>query len=392
MKRIAVIGLGYGDEGKGITVDWLCSKYPNSIVCRNDGGHQVGHTVKFGDIIHEFHHFGSGTLRGIPTYWYSRCTVSPVHFRLEWMELERKGIKPSIYIENTCPVTTPYDIAWNRASETQNRHGSVGVGYAATKKRNEFVSLIFMDLKYPWVLRTKLSMIKNYYLSLLEEKSVSFDLAYHFELKKLEGDSLTDDNFMDDCRFMDQNAISLSGEIECPSAVIHEGNQGILLDQYAGFYPHVTYGRTTLQNLVKEIYPTEILEIFYITRIYATKHGHGPLKNEGIPVNLINTEHEVNHDNEWQGNFRIAPLDLDMIRYAIEYNDDICFNIPIKTNIVVTCIDQVKNPQIMVNGELKPFSFDYLTPLVTGNIYYNDSPESKTFVRYDRKSTEVQAN
>ncbi len=60
----AVIGLGFGDEGKGITTDYLCSRANNPLVIRFSGGQQAGHTVvnKFGK--HTFSNFGSGTLRG----------------------------------------------------------------------------------------------------------------------------------------------------------------------------------------------------------------------------------------------------------------------------------------------------------------------------------------
>ena len=74
MKNFVIIGLGFGDEGKGLITDYFCSKLKNPLVIRFSGGHQVGHTVIYNDIRHMFSNFGSGTLRNIPTYWSKFCT------------------------------------------------------------------------------------------------------------------------------------------------------------------------------------------------------------------------------------------------------------------------------------------------------------------------------
>ena len=66
-----ILGALYGDEGKGKTVEYVCKtkEIGNRIVARTGGGHQVGHTCVKDGAYHEFHHFGSGTLIGTPTYW-----------------------------------------------------------------------------------------------------------------------------------------------------------------------------------------------------------------------------------------------------------------------------------------------------------------------------------
>ena len=65
----AVIGLGFGDEGKGSVVSYLTKACDSTIVARFSGGHQVGHTVCTNNTRHVFSNFGSGTLNGTPTYW-----------------------------------------------------------------------------------------------------------------------------------------------------------------------------------------------------------------------------------------------------------------------------------------------------------------------------------
>ena len=74
----AVIGAQFGDEGKGLVVDYLCSQVENPLVVRFSGGAQAGHTVWHKDKTHIFSHFGSGSLRGASTYWSSTCLTDPI--------------------------------------------------------------------------------------------------------------------------------------------------------------------------------------------------------------------------------------------------------------------------------------------------------------------------
>ena len=85
-KYSVVLGIGFGDEGKGITTDYLCHHILRQeglapMVVRFSGGHQAGHTVYVKEssesiIKHIFSSFGSGTLRGCPTYLSQFCTVA----------------------------------------------------------------------------------------------------------------------------------------------------------------------------------------------------------------------------------------------------------------------------------------------------------------------------
>ena len=94
-----VLGTFFGDEGKGQTVHNLCKYYDNlknTIVIRFSGGHQVGHTVRHGELEHTFSNFGSGTLLGVPTYWSSYCTVDPITTMKELEDLNKLGVTPEI--------------------------------------------------------------------------------------------------------------------------------------------------------------------------------------------------------------------------------------------------------------------------------------------------------
>ena len=148
MKYSSVIGLQFGDEGKGSMVSYLCSQSRNPLVVRFNGGHQAGHTVLYNGIRHTFSSFGSGTLQGVPTYWSKYCTFYPLAAYNEYLKLQTLGIKkPILYVDPLCPVTTPYDCFSNFLDEKENNHGSVGVGFGSTIKRHEsHYKLYFQDL------------------------------------------------------------------------------------------------------------------------------------------------------------------------------------------------------------------------------------------------------
>src|SRR5271157_842973 len=136
-KSFAVIGLGFGDEGKGLVTDYLCSQLSDPLVIRYSGGQQAGHTVYFNNIKHIFSNFGSGTLRGAPTYWSKFCTVDPVGIVNELNILLEKGIKPLLYIDDECQITTPFDKIFNQTSTNNLNNGTCGVGFGATIQRVE---------------------------------------------------------------------------------------------------------------------------------------------------------------------------------------------------------------------------------------------------------------
>ncbi|MEM9930725.1 MAG: adenylosuccinate synthetase, partial [Bacteroidota bacterium] len=79
-----VLGLAFGDEGKGVTTDYLCRQAERPLVIRFSGGHQAGHTVVSPQgRRHVFSNFGAGTLAGAPTFWSKYCTFHPVGYANE---------------------------------------------------------------------------------------------------------------------------------------------------------------------------------------------------------------------------------------------------------------------------------------------------------------------
>ena len=334
-KSAAVIGLGFGDEGKGVLTNYLCSetKDPKTVV-RFSGGHQAGHTVIHNSIRHVFSNFGSGSLQGVPTIWSKFCTVDPVGILNELKVLRRKEIEPKLYLDPNCPVTTPYDKIANMQSKDNVSHGSCGVGFGKTIEREErMYSLKVSDLKFPSVVQIKLDLIRQY---------------YHIDKLYL-GTKV--DEFLLKCNdLMSDNAISLTTEYKDESIHIYEGSQGLLLDQNIGFFPHVTRSNTGTPNLRKlGAYP----ELYLVTRAYQTRHGNGPMTNEGISHNVIRDLNETNQTHDYQGIFKISMLDADLLKYAISRDEGIRDG---KFVLAITCVEHIHgNYQYTKGGKILEF-------------------------------------
>lgn len=338
IKVSIVVDLGFGDSGKGVTVDYLAQDNPQeSLVVRFSGGHQVGHTVKVGDFIHTFSNFGAGTLRGIPTYYTKHTTIFPPAIAMEYEEI--KQFNPRLIFNPLVMVTTPYDIAFNQVRERLLQHGSCGVGFAATIDRNiDGVKLFVKDMSNAWVFKEKLKSIKNYYLS----KTHNIDLHKAF---KEEVENLDDSSFMElsqECSklYSLDNFINLK---DLYKHIIFEGSQGIMLDQEHGIFPHVTRSSTTSKNALEVLENSSVkvneIDIYYVTRCYQTRHGNGPMSNDK-KVKLQNNEMEANQYNQYQGAFRVAELDVELLNYALISDEIYHENYNINKILVITCLDQ----------------------------------------------------
>jgi len=380
-----VVGIGYGDEGKGILTNSLASyvqfadknikRKKKSLVIRFSGGHQAGHTVVSEDgTKHVFSTFGAGTLNGHDTFWSSYCTFLPDAVLKEYEALKSKGINPKLFVDSLAPVTTFYDYMLNQFKEKSkgnNRHGSCGVGFGTTMKRTLKTPYTFFaqDLLNPEIIRKKLASIEKYYLQEIENickenSSISKSLIEEYTTK-LDFKKATD-IFIERIQEV-LSFVKIIGEkkffYENPyTTYVFEGSQGVLLDQNFGLtYPNVTMSNTTSKNALEIIQRNDLPKpkIYYVTRCYQTRHGNGWMSNENLPIKLKNNEKETNILNEYQGHFRTGVLDIDMINYAINVDDN--FSYGLIKNICITCLDQIedeRNIPYTVKGELKKGSVD----------------------------------
>ncbi len=363
---------------------------------RAAGGHQVGHTVRLEGYSHTFSNFGSGTLRGVPTWYAAGTTIFPPGMAAEAKVLGER--RTPLFIHPLAMVATPWDIAWNRAFESIHRHGSCGVGYGATVERcRAGISLAVKDIDMEWVFAEKLKGIRAYYQKLATTASD----AEMREAWERETEGLDDGVFIHACQEARGlwSTKTLQEALAGRNTLVFEGNQGILLDEIEGIYPHVSWGRTTSRPALELLAGirgrvVESIEVLYVTRCYQTRHGAGPMSSKGR-IELLGTVNESNHENAWQGPFRIAELDVDLLRWALmtdmAYQDGFvdegglfhqeagrgedvvarCEGCPIERSLVVTCLDQ--RPGFNVHGMVDALGMDFR------RVWGSYSPESKDF-------------
>ncbi|WXB47796.1 2-aminooxy adenylosuccinate synthetase [Vibrio phage VB_VaC_TDDLMA] len=313
MKKFSVVmGTNYGDEGKGLTTDWLSgSDNPNDetrAVARFCGGANAGHTVELDDgTRHVFGHLGSGTLCDLTTILTRDFIVNPILF---WKEKERLGRFSPVIVDPRCRVSTPLDVILNQEKERtrdNNRHGSTGVGINETVARNESgVHLTVEDLKAKTI---DLAHIKEYFQREIRKINPEYDFSSIDEsLKRFIVDAK---DFIDYVYIHeDEKAISHHDH------VIFEGSQGIMLDENSDDFPHVTRASTGTTNLVKffEKFSDREINLYYITRSYLTRHGAGPMRTQQPDMYFYD---QTNQPNEFQGTMKFGKLDFERMQDVV---------------------------------------------------------------------------
>jgi len=336
----SVIGIGFGDEGKGLVTNYL----DGDLVVRFSGGQQAAHNVVIGDNSHIFSNFGSGTMKGIPTYWSRFCTVDPIGMMNELDGLKKIGINPVLYIDGDSPITTPYDKFHNVNNIDDINHGTCGVGVGSTIDREEhFYHLTFSDIFKSWVLDTKLENIQKFYdVDIPDDVMEEFIISCH--------EMVISENFI--------LTYGIPTKYDVSDNIIFEGSQGLLLDQHYGFFPHVTRSNTGTKNIMEILKDRKNYtnEIYLVTRAYQTRHGNGPMTNVSIDFN-INNVNETNINNERQGKFRKSVLDLSLLEYGI--NKDKYIRESKNKNLVITCLDHIDEYLLTYNDRMVYFDKEY---------------------------------
>ncbi len=382
-----VIGLGFGDEGKGAITDYLVDRFGIGTVIRFNGGSQAAHNVITPDgISHTFSQFGSGTLiKEARTFLSRQMLVDPYSLLEEEFVLKQKGILDAmklLTIDPNCVIITPFHKMVGQMEEVsrgKRRFGSTGkgVGEAVLSFTNDKEgTLILKDFFSKKILSKKLEIhylnqFKKAFSILAKTKSpLASKICLYFK-NKYNLNQLF--NFYEGfaksySKSIDSKGNHLQTLLKSKSSLLLEGAQGVLLDPEFGFFPYITKTKTTLgyaQNLLKSKRKPTCIGVL---RAYSHRHGAGPLPTESILLSKkIKEEHNL--DNPWQGEFRIGWLDLVLCRYAIKINPGI-------DSIALTCLDQLSGlSKIKVCIEYR---------------YNKNFPESmKRFFQYKKTGNEI---
>jgi adenylosuccinate synthase len=342
MKRaIVTVGLGFGDEGKGATVDYLCRRLAADLVIRYSGGSQAGHNVELPDgRRHTFSQFGAGTLTGVPTYLGSQVIIHPRALIREADHLRELGVvdpHAMLDIHPRCLVSTYYHQTMNQLRELSRgaaRHGSCGHGIGETRSywlRYGDDSIFAEDLHDRAVLRDKLALMRQRLFIDLQEfvDSVPSDALREYDLFGIASAGVAEGLLEVGALIQTRDTIP-----DCTTAIF-EGAQGVLLDEWYGFHPHTTWSTVTPHHALEMASESgaEELCVLGIVRAYMTRHGEGPFPtyDESLTQRIND---EGNPWNRWQGNIRAGWLDLPLLRYAVRA----CGGID---SLAVSCLDHL---------------------------------------------------
>jgi adenylosuccinate synthase len=318
MKTDVLLGLQWGDEGKGKVVDVLTSKY--DIVARFQGGPNAGHSLAFGDIKVVLHTIPSGIFHGeILNLVGNGVVIDPAIFKTECEEIERFGVSltDKLVVSKKAHLIVPTHRIIDAALEAAKGKAKIGstlkgIGPAYTDKTGRN-GLRVGDILEP-DFAARYQALKNKHEALLQQ----FDYEY----------TLNEDAFfagvelMKRFRFVDSE-ILLNKELKAGKKILAEGAQGTMLDIDFGTYPFVTSSNTVCAGACTGlgIAPQTVGEVFGIFKAYCTRVGSGPFPTEQINETgetLRRTGHEFGATTGRPR--RTGWLDLVALKYSVMLN------------------------------------------------------------------------
>ena len=329
----SLLGLGFGDCGKGLFTDYFCHVDEVHTVVRFNGGAQAGHNVVRPDGRHHtFSQFGAGSFnQGVATVLASPVVVHPTGLLAENEYLRRAGIVDAlsrVRIDARCRVTTPFHQAAGRLREWARgpqAHGSCGVGVGETVRQalaHPDTALHYGDLPHRARTLDKLEAIRAA-LRLEFKDAMPWHDAALAERALLEDDdvALRWLNALQPCiaQAPPVDRATIAQRLARPGGVVFEGAQGVLLDEWRGFHPHTTWSSISTQAVDAVLSDLGIdarIRHLGVLRAYLTRHGAGPLPTVDVALDALAEPH--NADAGWQGRFRRGHPDEVLLRYALK--------------------------------------------------------------------------
>jgi len=320
MKVDVLLGLQWGDEGKGKIVDVLAPKY--NVIARFQGGPNAGHTLEFDGIKHVLHQIPSGIFRpNTKNVIGNGVVLDPVVFRAEIEKLSKFNldIRRNLFISKKATLIIPTHRLLDQAYEKEkgdNKIGSTlkGIGPSYQDKigrqglRVGDVLSENFNAKFKKLVDLHFLILKNHQLEYnWEELERQFFEAVEF-LKQF--DLIDSEYFLND-------------EIKSGNSILAEGAQGSLLDIDFGSYPFVTSSNTVTAGACTGlgVAPHHIGEVFGIFKAYSTRVGSGPFPTELLDVEGEKIRKEGNEFGSTTGRpRRCGWIDLPALKYSIMIN------------------------------------------------------------------------
>lgn len=317
-----LLGLQWGDEGKGKIVDVLTSKY--NIIARFQGGPNAGHTLEFDGIKHVLHTIPSGIFHEDAVNLVGNgVVIDPVILKKELENLEKFGsdLKDKLLISRKAHLILPTHRLLDAASEASKGKAKIG----STLKG---IGPTYMDKTGRNGIRVgdlELSDWKDKYRSLANkhEEMISFyDVDVQYNLQELETEFFKAIEVLKSLAFTDSEEYLHQAQ-KAGKTILAEGAQGSLLDIDFGTYPFVTSSNTTAAGACTGlgIAPTKIKEVLGVFKAYTTRVGSGPFPTElfdedGQRMGQVGKEFGATTGRSR----RCGWLDLVALKYAVQVN------------------------------------------------------------------------
>jgi adenylosuccinate synthase len=281
MPSVVVVGLQWGDEGKGKITDYLASGA--DMVVRYQGGNNAGHTVVVGEEEFKLHLIPSGVLYpGKICILGNGVVINPEVLLKEMADLKIRGIDTAgIRISDRAHLILPYHPVLDKLDENSRTAGKIGttgrgIGPAYVDKYARYDAIRFADLSDPDIFRERLTEV-------LKIKNNILDRIYGHEGFDLETILNEYSNFAAQLRPMiTDTSVLINSTIKKGQRVLFEGAQGTLLDIDHGTYPFVSSSSPAAGGACtgSGVGPTKIDKVVGVIKAYSTRVGEGPFPTE----------------------------------------------------------------------------------------------------------------
>jgi len=382
MKLDILLGLQWGDEGKGKIVDVLTPHY--DVIARFQGGPNAGHTLEFNGIKHVLHTIPSGIFHQEKMNIIGNgVVIDPVVFQEEITALEKMGIDPTqnLFISKKAHLILPTHKWIDAMLETQKGEQNVGttlkgIGPTYTDKTArigfrvcDIISQSFLD-KFSAIYKKHFDLlIKNNY-QLSDDIEKVFKMWFD-SLQTLLRFKLIDSEY------------EINQYLTDDKKVLAEGAQGTLLDVDFGSYPYVTSSNTVAAGACTGlgVAPAQTGKVIGIVKAYCTRVGNGPFPTELFDETGKQLREQGHEFGATTGRpRRCGWLDLVALKYAIMLNG--------VTEIVLTkadVMDNFENIKICTHYQIGKETTNHFSTEMNAKI----TPIYKEFKGWKQKLSEI---
>tara|TARA_Y100001960_G_scaffold16088_1_gene14568 strand:+ start:1079 stop:2347 length:1269 start_codon:yes stop_codon:yes gene_type:complete len=402
-----LLGLQWGDEGKGKIVDFIAPNY--DYIARFQGGPNAGHTLEFDGKKHVLHQIPSGIFRdGKQNVIGNGVVLDPVIFMNEVKSIEEKfkiNLKSILSISNKAQLISPVHRLLDRVlekSKGSKKIGSTlkGIGPTYQDKIGRH-GLRVGDVLSP-TFDNKYKKQKSYHDYFLEGH-------YSQEFKKEERYFFSAIDFLSKFKITDTEYL-INNNISKGNKILAEGAQGTLLDIDFGSYPFVTSSNTTTAGacIGLGISPKKIGDVFGIFKAYCTRVGAGPFPTELFDEDGKRIGKNGNEFGSTTGRpRRCGWLDLPALRYSIMLNG-VTHLYMMKADVlsdfdtVKICVGYIYNgkeidyfPSSVDSEDIKPVykTFDGWTSKTNNSRNFSDLEDSfKNYIKFIEDNVGVNIN